>query len=224
MTHEPDWGKIRDEFPTLSRKIYLNSCSLGLLSNSCKNALHRFIDTWSEHGAAAWYTDWMAEIGSVRERFAALINASANEIAILPNISSTLGAISSSLDLGPGREVVTTALDFPTVAQHFLAKKRLGVDTTIIQSSDRVKIELDQFETAVSRATALVATSHVYFSSGYIQEVGPIVDLAHRNGALAMIDDYQATGLVPIDVKELDIDVLVPEVAVGWTGYRLYVR
>ena len=209
MPHEPDWEKIRDEFQTLSRKIYLNSCSLGLLSNSCKNALHRFIDTWSEHGAAAWYTDWMAEIGSVRQRFASLINASPSEIAILPNISSTLGAISSSLDLGPGREVVTTALDFPTVAQRFLAKQRLGVDTTIIQSSDRVKIDLEQFETAISSATALVATSHVYFSSGYIQDVGPVVDLAHRNGALAMIDDYQATGLVPIDVKELDVDVLV---------------
>ena len=209
MAEEPDWEKIRGEFPTLSRKIYLNSCSLGLLSNSCKNALHRFIDSWSEHGAAAWYTDWMAEIGAVRHRFASLINASPSEIAILPNISSTLAAVSSSLDLGPGREVVTTALDFPTVAQHFLAKKKLGVATTIIQSSDRVKIGLDQFEAAISPATALVATSHVYFTSGYVQDVGPIVDLAHRNGALAMIDDYQATGQLPIDVKDLNIDILV---------------
>jgi len=209
MAEEPNWEIIRGEFPTLSRKIYLNSCSLGLLSNSCKNALYRFIDSWSEHGAAAWYTDWMAEIATVRHRFASLINASPSEIAILPNISSTLGAISSSLDLGPGREVVTTALDFPTVAQHFLAKKRLGVATTIIQSSDRVKISLDQFEAAISPTTALVATSHVYFTSGYIQDVGPIADLAHRNGALAMIDDYQATGQLPIDVKDLNIDILV---------------
>ena len=209
MVDEPDWEKIRDEFPTLSRKIYLNSCSLGLLSNSCKNALHRFIDSWSEYGAAAWYTDWMAEIGSVRQRFASLINASPGEIAILPNISSTLGVISSSMDLGPGNEVVTTALDFPTVPHHFLAKKRLGVATTIIQSSDRAKIDLNQFEEAISPATALVATSHVNFSSGYVQDVGPIVDLAHQNGALAMIDDYQSTGQMPIDVKELDIDILV---------------
>ena len=209
MAEEPDWEEIRGEFPTLSRKIYLNSCSLGLLSNGCKKALHRFIDSWSEHGAAAWYSDWMVEIGLIRQRFASLINASPSEIAILPNISSTLAVISSSLDLGPGREVVTTALDFPTVAQHFLAKKRLGVATTIIQSSDRIKIDLDQFEAAISPATALVVTSHVYFTSGYIQDVGSIVDLAHGNGALAMIDNYQSTGQLPIDVKDLDIDVLV---------------
>ncbi|PKB67101.1 MAG: hypothetical protein BZY81_05450 [SAR202 cluster bacterium Io17-Chloro-G4] len=209
MADQPDWGKIRDEFPTLSRKIYLNSCSLGLLSNSVRNALHRFIDSWNDHGAAAWYTDWMAEIGSVRQRFASLINASPSEIAILPNISSTLGVISSSMDLGPGSEVVTTALDFPTVAHHFLAKERIGVATKIIQSTDRVKIDFTQFEETISPATTLVATSHVYFSSGYVQDVGPVVDLAHRNGALALIDDYQSTGQVPIDVKELDIDVLV---------------
>lgn len=209
MAEEPDWGKIREEFPTLSRKIYLNSCSLGLLSHSCKEALHRFIDSWNEHGAAAWYTDWMAEIGSVRQRFASLINASPGEIAILPNISSALGVISSSLELGPGKEVVTTVLDFPTVPQHFLAKERLGVATKIIQSPDRVKIDLDRFEEAISPSTALIATSHVYFSSGYIQDVGRIVDVAHRHGALTMIDDYQATGQVPMDVKELDIDILV---------------
>jgi selenocysteine lyase/cysteine desulfurase len=209
MAEQPDWGKIRNEFPTLSRKIYLNSCSLGLLSNSCKEALHRFIDSWDNHGAAAWYTDWMAEIASVRQQFASLINASPSEIAILPNISSTLAAISSSLDLGPGNQVVTTALDFPTVAHHFLAKERLGVKTTIIQSADRIKIDPDQFERAISPDTALVVTSHVYYSSGYAQDVGPIVDMAHQNGALAMIDDYQSTGQMPINVKELDIDILV---------------
>ena len=63
MAEEPNWEEIRSEFPTLSRKIYLNSCSLGLLSNGCKKALHRFIDSWSEQGAAAWYSDWMVEIG-----------------------------------------------------------------------------------------------------------------------------------------------------------------
>ena len=162
------------------------------------------MDSWTEYGASAWYGDWMAEIGAVRERFASLINASPDEIALLPNISGTLAAISSSLDLGPGRQVVTTALDFPTMAQHFLAKERLGVETTIIQSSDRVKIDLAQFEAAISKQTSLVATSHVYFTSGYIQDVEAIVDLAHSNGALAMIDDYQATGQLPVDVKALN--------------------
>jgi selenocysteine lyase/cysteine desulfurase len=55
----------------------------------------------------------------------------------------------------------------------------------------------------------LVATSHVYFTSGYIQDVQAICEIAHRRGALAFVDDYQATGQVPVDVRETEADILV---------------
>ena len=210
MTTQPDWSKVRSQFPTLDRKIYLNSCSLGLLSNRSRDAMNRYMDLWTEYGAAAWYSEWGAEIGALRQEFATLINASTDEIAIMPNISSTLAAISSSLDFTERNEVVVGALDFPTVAHQFLAREeKEGVKTDILPSSDGVKIALDQFEEAITERTALVATSRVYFTSGYIQDIESITAMAHQKGALAFIDDYQATGQIPIDVKEVDVDVLV---------------
>ena len=65
MSLEPDWAQIRNEFPTLARKNYLNSCSLGLLSNDVKESLLRYMDSWTEYGASAWYADWMEEIGKI---------------------------------------------------------------------------------------------------------------------------------------------------------------
>ncbi len=62
MPTQPDWSKIRSQFPTLSRKIYLNSCSLGLLSDRTRDAMNRYMDLWTEYGAAAWYSEWGAEI------------------------------------------------------------------------------------------------------------------------------------------------------------------
>ena len=203
-----DWSEISAEFPTLSRKTYLNSCSLGLLSNRSRAALNRYMDLWAEKGAAAWYVEWMAEIGAVRDEFAALINASPSEISVLPSISSALAAIASSLDLGEGDRVVTTVLDFPTVAHHFLAKGRQGVETVIIPTHDGVRIDLDQFEAAISDRTVLVATSRVYFTSGYIQDIESVAALAHAKGALFFLDDYQATGQLPIDVKDMGVDIL----------------
>ena len=85
MSLERNWAEIRSQFPTLARKNYLNSCSLGLLSNRVKASLHRYIDSWTEYGASAWYGAWLSEIGAVREQFATLINASPEEIALLPN-------------------------------------------------------------------------------------------------------------------------------------------
>ena len=53
---------------------------------------------------------------------------------------------------------------------------------------------------------ALVATSHVFFTSGYIQPVAEIARLAHRVGAHLLVDGYQAAGQVAVDVVGDDLD------------------
>ena len=205
----PDWSRLRAEFPTLTRKTYLSSCSLCLLSDRVRGALARYVDLWSEHGASAWAPAWIDEIEAVRREFAAVINADADEIAVMPSISACLAAVSSSLDLSEGDQVVTGELDFPTVAHSFLARGRTGVETRILRSADRVKIDLEQFESAIGERTAIVATSRVYFTSGYIQDVAAIASMAHEKGKLLLVDDYQATGQVPIDVKAAGVDILL---------------
>ena len=49
-----DWGKYREQFQTFNSVNYLNTCSLGLLSDQGKNSLLEYIDTWTEMGASAW--------------------------------------------------------------------------------------------------------------------------------------------------------------------------
>jgi selenocysteine lyase/cysteine desulfurase len=62
---------------------------------------------------------------------------------------------------------------------------------------------------AIDQRTGLVATSRVFYLSGYIQDIATLTRHAHKQGALVLIDDYQGTGQIPIDVKALDIDFLV---------------
>jgi kynureninase len=205
----PDWARLRTEFPTLARKTYLSSCSLCLLSDRVRGAVNRYMDLWNEYGASAWVPGWIEEIGAVRREFASVINAEPDEIAVMPSISACLAAISSSLDLSEGDQVVTTELDFPTIAQSFLARARTGVETRILRSKDRVRIELDQFESAIGERTAIVATSRVHFTSGYIQDVEAVASMAHKRGRMLLVDDYQATGQVPIDVKATGVDILL---------------
>lgn len=228
MQSNQDWDSLRSEFPTLDTKTYLNSCSLGLLSRRTRAAMDRYMDQWTDMGAAAWYSDWMNEMAELRQGFASVINASPDEIAIMPNVSGALTSVASCLDLGEGDNIVTTALDFPTVPHQFHAKGKLGVETRVIQSKDRVRVDLEQFESAIDDRTKLVATSHVYFTSGFIQDVAAVTEIAHRHGALAFIDDYQSTGQVPIDVKAQGIDILASgglKWLLGGTGIvYMYVR
>ncbi|HLF36514.1 MAG TPA: aminotransferase class V-fold PLP-dependent enzyme [Anaerolineales bacterium] len=207
--NEIDWAAWREEFPGLRRSTYLNTVSLGQLSVRSRAAMNQFMDLWTESGSAAWYAFWLKEQQATREEFARLIGADPQEVAIMPNVSSALGAISSCLDFAQRSQVVTTALDFPTLTYHWLAKEREGLEAVILAAPDGIQVPLSAFERAVGGNTALIATSRVYFTTGFIQDVDALAELAHRNGALLLVDDYQATGQVPIDVRQTPVDVLV---------------
>jgi kynureninase len=205
----PDLVAYRSEFPILQRKIYLNSCSLGALSNRSMQGIEQFMEMWNEWGAHAWYEIWMGEIAKARQKFAAIIGAQVHEVAIAPSVSVALSSIATALDYSKRNNVVMADMDFPTLAYQWLVKERLGVECRFVESPDRVHTPPELFEGQVDSKTALVATSRVFFTSGYIQDVRAVADIAHKHGAYVLIDDYQGTGQIPIDVIKMDIDFLV---------------
>ena len=202
-------AEYRAEFPILQRKTYMNSCSLGALSNRSMQGLAQFMETWNEWGAHAWYEIWMGEIARVREQFASIIGAQPHEVAIAPSVSVALSSIATALDYSKRNKVVMADMDFPTLAYQWLVKERLGVECHFVESPDRIYTPPELFEDAVDSRTVLVATSRVFFTSGYIQDVRAVADIAHKHGAYVLIDDYQGTGQIPIDVVAQDIDFLV---------------
>jgi len=205
----PELVAYRSEFPILQRKTYLNSCSLGALSNRSMQSLAQFTEMWNEWGAHAWYEIWLGEIAKARQNFAAIIGAQPQEVAIAPSVSAALSSISTALDYSKRNNVVMADMDFPTLAYQWLVKERLGVECRFVESPDRIYTPPELFDSKVDSKTALVATSRVFFTSGYIQDVRAVADIAHKHGAYILIDDYQGTGQIPIDVVKLDIDFLV---------------
>jgi len=196
----------RAEFPIFRDTIYLNSCSLGALSTRSRIRVNQCLDLWESRGAAAWYDVWWAALAELRTRYARVIGAPEGSVALHPNISSALTAVAESLDYRLRRKVVVTSLDFPTVAYQWLAKGAGVVDVAVVESPDGISVPLEAFERAVDDRTAIVATSHVYFTSGAIQDIRSVADIAHRRGALLLVDGYHAAGQMPVDVRALDVD------------------
>jgi kynureninase len=221
-----DWTAWREEFPIFRRTRYLNTCSLGALARRVRAAQNQFLDEWEEHGATAWYSTWMGELDGLRERFARVIGASKDEVALAPSVSVALSSVASSLDYAARPKVVFSELDFPTVAYQWAVKA--AAQRVIVPSPDQVSVPVEGFEAAVDDRTAAVATSHVFYTSGAIQDIARIAKTAHRHGALAIIDAYQAAGQLPIDARALDVDVLISgglKWLLGGTGIALmYVR
>ncbi len=121
-------------------------------------------------------------------------------------MSGALGVVASAVDHSHRPKVVVTSLDFPTIGYQWMAKAREGVEVVVLESPDGIGVPLEMYERAVDERTALIATSHVFFTSGAIQEVSALAGIAHRAGALCLVDGYQAAGQLPVDVGTLDVD------------------
>ncbi|HEY0670929.1 MAG TPA: aminotransferase class V-fold PLP-dependent enzyme [Longimicrobiales bacterium] len=202
-----DWAHWRAEFPILSRKTYLNSCSLGALSHRAEARVRQFHEDWHNYGASAWYEIWLGRIAELRARVAAMLGASAAEIAITHSTSAALSSIASAIDYRQRNRVVVAELDFPTLPYQWLIKR--GVEVVYARSDDGATVRPERFAELVDERTALVATSHVFYATGAIQDLHAIGDIAHRQGALFLVDAYQGIGQIPISLAQTNIDIYV---------------
>ena len=202
-----DWLKWREEFPILRRKTYLNSCSLGALSHRAENRVRQFHEDWHNFGASAWYEIWLGRIAELRGRVAAMLGAQARELAITHSTSTALSSIASAIDYGKRNKVVVAELDFPTLAYQWLIKR--GIEVVHVPSDDGATVRAERFAQYVDERTALVATSHVFYATGAIQDLAAIGDIAHRNGALFLVDAYQGIGQLPTTLAGSNIDIYV---------------
>ena len=201
-----DWTAWRDEFPILSRKTYLNSCSLGALSHRAEARLRTFYEQWHTYGASAWYELWMGSLAELRSRVAGMLNATEEEIALPASTSVALSMIGSAVDYVDRPRVVVSELDFPTLAYPWMV--RPDVEVVRVRSDDGVTIDPRRYAEAVDERTAILAVSHVFFTTGAIQDLQALSRIARDAGALFVVDAYQSVGQVPIDVRAVDIDVL----------------
>jgi len=202
-------ASYRGEFPIFRDSVYLNTCSLGALGERSRRKVAEFLDIWQRRGAAAWYDVWWEALTDLRTRYGRIVNATAGDIALAPSISVALSAVAESLDYGRRPKVVITSLDFPTVAYQWLAKAKHGVELVVVESPDKIQVPVEAIARAVDERTALIVTSHVYFTSGAIQDIKRVADVAHAHGALCLIDAYQSVGQVPVDVQATGVDALV---------------
>src|SRR5205809_3930672 len=203
-------ARYRSEFPIFRDKVYLTTCSLGALGERTRRRLGEFLDLWQARGAAAWYDVWWAALAELRRRYGRLVGATPAEIALAPSISVALSSLAEALDYRRRPKVVVTSLVFPTGAYQWLAKRPPphGVELVVVESPDQVSVPVEAIARAVDDRTALVATSHVYFTSGAIQDIKRVADAARRCGALTLVDAYQSVGQVPVDVKAAGVDLL----------------
>lgn len=206
MLSETQIQKIRARFPIFQRKIYLNSCSQGALSDTVDAALQECLKTWHEEGSP--WDLWIEKYETVRVEFARFIGAESGEVAIVPSASAGINAIASTCDFAHRSKIVMGEFEFPTMGHIWLAQEPRGATVEFIEAQ-RGKLAVESYAKAVDAQTAIVPVTHVCFLNGFRSSVQEITKLAHAQGALTFLDDYQDCGTRPVNVKSLDVDFYV---------------
>ena len=147
-------------------------------------------------------------IFETRETLAELFNIDDSS-----NIIFTLNA-TDSLNLGikgllrDGDHVVTTSMEHNSVSRPLNALARRGVLVTSVKCDESGHIDLSGIEKAINAKTKLIIITHASNVTGTLMPLADVVEIAHKNKAIFMVDAAQTAGAFPLDVQELGIDLM----------------
>ncbi|HYL85745.1 MAG TPA: aminotransferase class V-fold PLP-dependent enzyme [Candidatus Angelobacter sp.] len=202
--------KWRGEFPILDRTTYMISNSLGAMPRAVYDSMRAYADSWAVRGVRAWEEGWWEMAVGVGDKIAPLIGAAPGGISLHQNVTLTQAVISSCFDFqSPRNKVVMVDLEFPSIQYFYQEQRRHGARVEVVPTPDPVRIDLEKFLAAIDETTLLVPISQVLFRSSYIVDARAIIERAHRVGAHVILDLFQATGTIPIDVRRLGADFAV---------------
>lgn len=144
------------------------------------------------------------ESETCRARFAALINAGADDIAIVPSVSYGITQASRNLRLGRGRRIVVLAEQFPSnvYAWQALAARDGGQVDTVDRPADGAwtTAVIERLETGLVDIAAL---PHCHWTDGALLDIEAISACCQRHDIALVLDVSQSLGALPLDVERI---------------------
>ena len=192
----------RDRFPILEHTTYLINHSLGAMPAAAEQRMLEYAGTWKERGIRAWAEGWWDLPLTVGDQVGRIVGAPAGSTVMHQNVAVAEAIVVSCFrPVDPHRNrVVYEAGNFPSVRYLYQAQPDLEV---VVVPDDEAIVE------AIDERTLLVPITHVLFKTAEIQDVQAIVRRAHEVGAHVVLDAYQSAGIVPLEVRTLNVDFAV---------------
>jgi selenocysteine lyase/cysteine desulfurase len=212
-----DWRAVRNEFPALENRVFLNTATYGQLPRRATEAVAEHFRKRDET-ACSDFLSWFDEMDMLRAAIARWIGAAADDIAFVTSASNGLSTVLSGIDWREDDEILTLTDEFPN--QLYAVQSQFGVRGVIRPWKE--------FEAAVSERTRLVLLSTVNYRTGLRPDLTGIVSFLRDRGILIYLDGTQSVGALRFDCGTTQPDFLAVD-AYKWmispngAGF-LYVR
>lgn len=213
-------ASVREQFPILHQEInghplvYLDNAATSQKPQVVIDAVKRYYE-WENsnvhrgvHTLGSRATD---AYEGAREKVARFINAESSEQIIFTRGTTTaLNLVASSYArsvCGPGDEIILTEMEHHSnLIPWQQAAIAVGATLKYIPLQPDGSIRVEDVEAMVTERTKVVAIAYVSNVMGVVHPVKQIAEIAHRHGAVIVVDGAQSTPHMKVDVQDLDCD------------------
>lgn len=143
-----------------------------------------------------------------RRRLAAFFHCErADHVIFTQNSTEALNIALYGL-LSPGEHVITTDLEHNSVLRPLYDLESRGLLLDFVRADRRGKVDYRDFERLIRKETKAIVCTHASNLTGNMLELERISGIAHRAGALLVVDASQSAGALPVDMEKQGIDIL----------------
>ena len=219
-TPDLDVDRIRGEFPILQQTVngrplvYLDNAATTQKPRCVIDAVGRYYaeDNANIHrGVHELSVRATQAYERARESVQRLIGAArSEEIIFVRGTTEAINLVAQTYGrsrLTAGDEIVITGLEHHSnIVPWQMVCEQTGAKLRVVPIDDAGEVPLDAFEKTLNPRTRLVAIAHVSNALGTINPIETMIELAHRQGAVVLVDGAQAVSHLRVDVRALDCD------------------
>jgi len=152
------------------------------------------------------------QVEEIYDLAARVLGCHRDEIALVDSASTGLRVVVDALDVGPGHRFLVSRSTYVSHALHLMSlAARVGAELSVLPTAQDGSVDLAVLRDLLAQAgdrRDVVCVAHVPTSSGLVEPVAEIGELARRHGALYVLDATQSVGQLPVDVVAIGCDAL----------------
>lgn len=205
-----DIQQIRKDTRGIHNKIFLNSAGSSLMPIGVVDAITEYLQLEEELGGYKTAALKDKSIQQFYEVVAKLIHCSAHNIAYAVSSTDAYAKALSSIPFEEGNCILTTKDDYVSNQIAFISlQKRWNIKVIRVDNLPNNELDIELFEKYIQHYNPkLIAVTHIPTSSGLIQNVQAIGELAQKYDILYLVDACQSVGQIDVNVNEIHCDFL----------------
>ncbi|MCK4765635.1 MAG: cysteine desulfurase NifS [Candidatus Aminicenantes bacterium] len=158
-------------------------------------------------------------VETAREKIAKLVNAESREIFFTAGgtESDNLAVQGTAYQLKEkGNHIITSQIEHPAILKTCKHLEKNGFEVTYLPVDKNGFVNPEHLIESIKDTTILISIMHANNEIGTIQPIKELAAIAHGKGVLFHTDAVQSTGKIPVDVKELDVDLM------SFSSHKIY--